>query len=222
MVITVSVASYHYIFEFVRNREPSFGFSRKGPWNAPPPSSPPPHRWQDSEPQRCFQGSWQSLGSPCHGDSAGGTGHPRCAQVPWGSRGVPTEAVPLPLSTAPAWLARRVAMWWEEFRTGELILPGPDPIRSARTRTRRRPLRREEFVSEGLGDPARSPPSAGLVGTRTSPKRHRPCFLMFWGQRGRKSNNCLRVKTMDLLCEIFIFRADPGPVGWDLSARVSG
>lgn len=94
--------------------------------------------------------------------------------------------------------------------------------RSARMRTRRWPLPQEEFVSEGLGDPVRSPPSACLVGTRTSPKRHRPCFLMFWGQRGRKSNNCLRAKTMDLLCEIFIFRADPGPVGWDLGARVSG
>lgn len=34
---------------------------------------------------------------------------------------------------------------------------------------------------------------------------------MFWGQRGRKSNNCLRAKTMDLSWEIFIFRADQGP-----------
>lgn len=221
MVITVSIASYHYIFEFVRNREPSFGFTRKGPWNAPPHPHPRPTGGRRVSPSDVFKGARPALAKS--GLLSRGLGGRHWApQVRPSPLGVPGCAH---RSGTPSFEHRACLAGQPGGSVVGGIQDGRAPsswARSARTRTRCWPLPREECVSEGLGDPASSPPSAGLVGTRTSPKRHRPCFLMFWGQRGRKSNNCLRAKTMDLLYEIFIFRADPGPVGWDLGARVSG
>lgn len=82
----------------------------------------------------------------------------------------------------------------------------------------------EDFLSQSWFGRTQQgcPSSEPLAGTRGNPKRHRPCILMLWSEGGRKSNNCLHAKTMDLLYEIFILGADPCSVGWDCGAEVSG
>lgn len=108
-------------------------------------------------------------------------------------------------------LAARAAIWWEGLTAGELIVLWPNTSMHFPERFVEEDLLSSPMVRE---DPARWP----FPRTRCRDEKGA------WASAGRadvseqrtgKRNNCLQAKTMDLLYEILIFRADQCPVGRD-------
>lgn len=125
MVITVFIASYYYIFEFVRNGEPSFGFTRKGTQKC----TPHPTGGSEVNLGDVFGGGGQELAKSGFSSSRGlgpeSLGTLDGTKSPWGPRMCSQRGAPS-FEELPWVLAGRVVGFGGRFRSwDELIVFGP-------------------------------------------------------------------------------------------------